>query len=138
MDRRQAQTWRDGEKLYTDTGPIPTWQPTAIPGHYLLKATVRYGDRDMRVEGEVRGPATTQIRLLPPEGPGNLARLCLCPRHGDDVHWHWYEDMDDGIAEARESVPTLGEAASRDAMLKHFTERLKIRELTWQEELTDD
>lgn len=136
VDRRQAQTWRDGVKTCIDPGPAPVWQATGVPGRSLLIANVVYGeDRRMQVLAEERGPSTTQIRLTAPDGTGNLARLCRCPRHGNDVHWHWFEDMGDDVDEVRESVPAIGQNPTRDEMLSLFAERLKIQGLKWQEEL---
>ena len=132
-DRRQAQTWRDGEKRCLDL--YWTWEPAGIPGLEKLAGSVEYGPGNvMRVVGRSRPPELFQLWLEPPVGDGKLARLCMCRLHGSDVHWHWYEDMP-GIAEDTSSVPRLGQNPGRDELTAHFVTRLKIVNVNTQEGL---
>ena len=50
---------------------------------------------DLVIVGEWKGPAQIQIFLYLMHGVTQLklCRLCLTPRHGSDLHWHYLEDI---------------------------------------------
>lgn len=93
------------------------------------------GGRKGRICFEVHGHSLELMLLEKPHGSrqvilrverasGNLARLCCCPAHGGQVHWHWKED----VAERTEELEV--DAAVAQSVVTLFTQvaapRLRI------------